>query len=415
MDQRMLKYLLAVGLVFFSMLVVAKEVPDPARDILVTFDNASAKSASAGLGAPYLHRKRYAIAQKVRRDAAAIQKEYSLEEIERWPIGSLSVYCFVYRVPEGADRKSIIANLNADVRVDSAQALQRFETSVTNADGYNDTYANLQYGLDVLDIAAAHQTTQGAGIRVAIIDSNIDKNHEDLIGRVVRIQKFLAEGQADDRQHGTAIASVIGARSNNALGMVGIAPEATLELYVSCWSGGDDKPALCDTFSLLKAIDAVLSDPPHVLNLSLRGPHDPLLERLIEKTVDAGVVVVAAGPADTNPDSGFPSSMQRVLGVGITPPQGSVTELPSDVLFAPGSRIIVALPAGHYDFRSGSSLAAAHVSGVVALLLSIRPESSLDTISSILRQSQGADMRSMVSINACDALNLAGSSQRCGD
>jgi subtilisin family serine protease len=279
----------------------------------------------------------------VRRDAAAIQKEYSLEEIERWPIGSLSVYCFVYRVPEGADRKSIIANLNADVRVDSAQALQRFETSVTNADGYNDTYANLQYGLDVLDIAAAHQTTQGAGIRVAIIDSNIDKNHEDLIGRVVRIQKFLAEGQADDRQHGTAIASVIGARSNNALGMVGIAPEATLELYVSCWSGGDDKPALCDTFSLLKAIDAVLSDPPHVLNLSLRGPHDPLLERLIEKTVDAGVVVVAAGPADTNPDSGFPSSMQRVLGVGITPPQGSVTELPSDVLFAPGSRIIVAL------------------------------------------------------------------------
>jgi subtilisin family serine protease len=415
MDQRMLRYSLAVVLVFFSMLVAAKETPDPARDILVTFDNTSATSTSAGMGAPYLHRKRYSIAQKVRRDAAAIQKEYALEEIERWPIGSLSVYCFVYRVPEGADRKSILVSLNADVRVDSAQALQQFETSVTNADSYNDTYANLQYGLDVLDIAAAHQTTQGAGVRVAIIDSNIDKNHEDLVGRVVRVQEFLAKGQADDRIHGTAVASVIGARSNNALGMVGIAPEAILELYVSCWSGGEDKPALCDTFSLLKAMDAVLGDPPHVLNLSLRGPYDPLLERLIEKAVDAGVVVVAAGLPGTNPDDGFPSSMQRVLGVGVTPPQGSLTEHPSDAIFAPGSRIIVALPAGNYDFRSGSSLAAAHVSGVVALLLSIQPESSLDTISSILRQSQDDDVRSIVSINACDALNLAGSAQRCGD
>jgi subtilisin family serine protease len=140
-----------------------------------------------------------------------------------------------------------------------------------------------------------------------------------------------------------------------------------------------------------------------------------LLERLIEKAVDAGVVVVAAGLPGTNPDDGFPSSMQRVLGVGVTPPQGSLTEHPSDAIFAPGSRIIVALPAGNYDFRSGSSLAAAHVSGVVALLLSIQPESSLDTISSILRQSQDDDVRSIVSINACDALNLAGSAQRCGD
>lgn len=412
---RMYKYLLVVVLVSLSLPVAAKELPDPERDILVTFNNDSAASTSAGASAPYLHRKRYVIAQKVRRDAAAIKKEYSLEEVEHWPIGSLSVYCFVYRVPDGADRIAIIENLNADIRVESAQALQQFETGVAKADSYNDTYANLQYGLDVLDIAAAHQTTKGAGIRVAIIDSNVDKNHEDLIGRVVRVQEFLAKGRTDDRDHGTAIASVIGARSNNALGVVGIAPEASLELYVSCWSGGDDQPALCDTFSLLKALDEMLKDPPHVLNISLRGPYDALLERLIEKAVDEGVVVVAAGPPSGNSDNGFPSSMPRVLGVGVTPLEGSVADVPSGALFAPGTRIIVALPAGHYDFRSGSSLAAAHVSGVVALLLSIQPDSSLDAISSILRQSQDADTRQVVSINACDALSLAGSSLSCGD
>ena len=411
----MYKYLLVVVLVSLSLPVAAKELPDPERDILVTFNNDSAASTSAGASAPYLHRKRYVIAQKVRRDAAAIRKEYSLEEIEHWPIGSLSVYCFVYRVPEGADRDTIIKTLSADARVDSAQALQRFETGISRTDSYNDTYANLQYGLDILDIAAAHQTTQGAGIRIAIIDSSIDESHEDLAGRVGLTREFLVKGQSIDQYHGTAVASVIGARSNNALGIVGVAPEASLELYVSCWSAGADKAAVCDSFSLLKALDAVLEDPPHVLNLSLRGPHDPLLEQLIQKAIDAGVVVVAAGLSSGAPDNAFPSSMQQVLGVGVASTDGSTSELQSGALFAPGTEIIVAVPTDHYDFRSGSSLAAAHVSGVVALVLSVRPDSSLDAISSILRQSQDADTRQVVSINACDALSLAGSSLSCGD
>ena len=409
------KYLLAIVLLSLSLPVVAKELPDPERDILVTFDNESAASASAGSSAPYLHRKRYLIAQKVRRDATAIKKEFSLEEIEHWPIRSLSVYCFVYRVPEGANRETILATLNSDARVESAQALQRFETSVARTNGYNDTYANLQYGLDVLDIAAAHQTTQGAGIRIAIIDSSIDKSHEDLLGRVGLTREFLVKGQSVDQNHGTAVASVIGARSNNALGIVGVAPEASLELYVSCWSGGVDKPAVCDSFSLSKALDAVLEDPPHVLNLSLRGPHDPLLEQLIQKAVDAGVVVVAAGLSSGDSDGAFPSSMQQVLGVGVASSDGSPSELQSGALFAPGTEIIVAVPTDHYDFRSGSSLAAAHVSGVVALLLSVRPDSSLDTVSDVLRQSQVTEVRAIVSINACDVLNLAGLPQRCSD
>ena len=78
---RMYKYLLVVVLVSLSLPVAAKELPDPERDILVTFNNDSAASTSAGASAPYLHRKRYVIAQKVRRDAAAIKKEYSLEEV----------------------------------------------------------------------------------------------------------------------------------------------------------------------------------------------------------------------------------------------------------------------------------------------------------------------------------------------
>lgn len=412
---RMLRIAAAAALfaVSFGALVHAEELPNPTRDILVTFDNDDARSANGGLGAPYQRRKRYSIARSVRRNAAAVAAEHSLAEVEHWPIQSLSVYCFVFRVPEGADRQSIIATLNADSRVESAQPLQRFETTLSLGDNYDDKYANLQYGLDVLGIAAAHRTTRGAGIRIAIIDSDVDRSHEDLKGRIHRVQVFSNRGESADRIHGTAIASVIGARSNNALGIVGIAPEATLELYVSCWSGGVAKAAICDSFSLSKALDAMLEDPPHVMNLSLNGPYDPLLERLIRKAFEAGVVVVAAGPTQNAVQRDFPSNMPQVIGVGTAPMDGSGAGTSNATLLAPGNRILVAVPADQYDFRSGTSLAAAHVSGVVALLLAAAPDNSPETIRNILQRSQVSELGSQVSINACDALNLAGSADQC--
>jgi len=406
---------LALGALLLGSFALAGEMPDSERDILVTFDNEAARSTSAGLAAPYQRRKQYSIARKVRRDAADLADEYSLQEIDHWPIQSLSVYCFVYRVPEGEDRLRIIETLNADGRVESAQLLQSFETSTERVDSYDDTYFNLQYGLEILEIGAAHRTTRGEGIRIAIIDSSVDTSHEDLQGQIDRVREFSSIGAPVDDTHGTAIASVIGARSNNAAGIVGIAPEATLELYVSCWSGGEEKAAICDTFSLSKALDAILDDPPHVLNLSLVGPHDPLLERLIEKASDAGVVVVAAGADRTKLNTNFPSNLQRVIGVSAASTEESISESMNATLFAPGNRILVAVPTDAYDFRSGSSLAAAHVSGVVALLLSIAPDQSPAMISNILRRSQAEAAGPVVSINACDALNLVAAQQRCGD
>jgi len=407
-------FALAICVVFCGGVAHAGETPNPERDILVTFVNDAARSSSAGLGAPYQHRRKYSIARNVRRNATAIAREFSLQEVEHWPIRSLSIYCFVYRPREGADRDDIIALLGADARVESAQLLHSFETSLNRPVAYDDTYANLQYALEILDIAAAHQMTRGADIRIAIIDSHVDKNHEDLRGRIDQVRVFSSKGVSVDEHHGTAVASVIGARSDNALGIVGIAPEATLELYVSCWRGGASRTAVCDSFSISKALDSMLQDPPHVLNLSLSGPHDLLLERLINKASEAGVVVVAARPAGAEIQESFPSNMQHVIGVGATPIEASAMGVSGSALLAPGNRILVAVPTDQYDFRSGSSLAAAHVSGVVALLLSVAPDHSPDSIRSILQRSQVTNSDVAESINACDALNLASSAQHCG-
>ncbi len=379
-------------------------LPDTDRDILVTFENVGARVAHAGGGSPYRFRKRYAISREVRRLSRAVAAEHGLDEIDHWPIRSLSIYCFVYRVPDGIDRDAVIATLASDARVESAQRLQEFETRIEQ--GYNDPYAGMQYPLRLLGIDAAHRYTRGAGVRVAIIDSFADDTHEDLAGRIALQENFASTGKSVDSDHGTAVASVIGARSNNAVGIVGVAPEAALEIYVSCWR--EDDRVVCDSFSLSKALDRVLADPPEVINLSLVGPPDRLLGRLIEKAVDAGVVVVSA----RNDVDDFPASMDEVIAIERSIDVDEQPAQDRNALFAPGDEIIVAIPEDQYAFRSGSSLSAAHVSGVVALLRSAFPEQSHESIRQTLSSSQRS---SPVSISACAALAAVDDEIRCAD
>lgn len=378
---------------------------DPDRDILVTFENHGARSTT--VGAPYRARKRYTISAEARRQSTEIVNEYGLREVDHWPIRSLSVYCFVYRVPVGEDRATVIDQLRSDSRVESVQVLSEFETGSSPGPGYDDTYANLQHGLQTLNLEAAHQHSRGKGVRVAVIDSNADTRHEDLRGRIKSVEDLAPSGVLADRDHGTAVTSIIVARPNNARGIVGVAPDAQLSLYAACWSDPDTDTAVCNSFTLAKAIDALLERPPHVLNMSLAGPHDALLERLLRTAHRQGVILVAASPrGDKQP---FPASMEEVIAVrsgsGYFPEDGAI--------FAPGEQILVAAPGDKYEFRSGSSLAAAHVSGVVALMLAVSPDEHATSVRSILEQSQASAGIDDPSLDACIALQLADPSLGC--
>ena len=389
---------------------------DAERDILVTFDNQGARTRSTGMSAPYRNRKRYSIAAAARRNADDVRDEYSLVEVDHWPIRSLSVYCFVYRVPAVEDRETVIAQLKSDERIESVQALQEFQTGTNMEVGYDDTYANLQHGLSVLDVGAAHRISKGHGVRVAIIDSDADSRHEDLRGRLSKIEVFAKSTTSTNEEHGTAVASVIGANANNAKGIVGIAPEARMELYVSCWVEDSGDNAICDSFTLAKALDTLLDDPPHIVNMSLTGPFDPLLARLLGAVQDAGGVIVAARPADVSERNNFPASLETVIGVGNSEQRhlvsGGSKQLPQDI-YAPGKQIMVAVPNDSYDFRSGSSLAAAHVSGAIALLLAVSPDLSYQSVLALLRESQNAQASEAVSINACMVLQLDDQTRSC--
>ena len=407
MSRRLIEILAACALALVSAAVLAQQT-DADRDILVTFDNAGARTTTSN--APYRARKRYAMTAEAKQQASAVAADYGLQQVDHWPIKSLSVYCFVYRVADGENRKQVIDRLRADVRVESAQALNVFETGATPASGYNDTYAELQHGLDTLNLTQAHRYTRGQGVRIAVIDSNADTDHEDLKGHIRRMEDFASNGTAPDRDHGTAVTSVIAASANNAKGIVGIAPEAKIELYVACWSEARSDVAVCDSFTLAKALDTLLERPPDVLNLSLAGPADALLRRLLLQAHERNVIVIAAHPAGKDVSRQFPASMDEVIAVASS---SSADRGPDRPILAPGEQILVAVPDNGYDFRSGSSLAAAHVSGVVALLLAISPGTDATTIQSLLEKSQLNTTAGKASINACKALHLADHSLTC--
>lgn len=390
---------------------------DASRDILVTFVNTGARALSAGVAAPYRNRKRYAIAAGARTNAREIADQYALSTVDHWPIDALGIYCFVYRVPVGEDRAAIIERLRTDKRIESAQLLQHFRTQTTqtpSSRNYDDPYLRLQHGFSVMDVQSAHRHSRGAGVKVAVIDSHADVEHEDLRGRLNRITVFADADRDVEAEHGTAVASIIGANAENAKGIVGIAPEADIDLLVACWADAGSGEAVCDSFTLAKALDSVIKEPPDVLNMSLKGPHDPLLARLLERVHAAGVIVVAAGEVDGR--ECFPADAAGVMAVVSSEGKLAVrtaSDTGARALSAPGHQIVVALPDNLYDFRSGSSLASAHVTGVIALLLAVSPELSFDEIWTLLDQSQTTNAAGQRAINACMALQLADPQRSC--
>ena len=125
-----------------------------------------------------------------------------------------------------------------------------------------------------------------------------------------------------------------------------------------------------------------------VLNLSLTGPHDPLLARLIEKAVQKGMIIIASQADRNDSKSGFPAQQPGVIAVRSTHNTIMPSSHDSDAftISAPGQEILTTLPKGTYDFVSGNSLATAHVSGLTALLLQINRNLTHQEISKLLEK-----------------------------
>lgn len=387
------------------------------RRILVTFANADARKANVlfAPGRQYRHRARYAIAARARRDAKAVAKDFRLSVLEDWPIKAISVYCVVYKTPTDGDFDALLAKLATDKRVESAQAMNEFQTLIESSTAFNDAYTGLQHALVQMGVPHAHRYARGRGVTIAIIDSGVDQGHEELADAIVLNRRFVgSDNPAADTNHGTAVASVILAAANNRKGIVGVAPEARLQVLEACWAGEKASPAICNSFTLARALDHALKTPPDILNMSLAGPDDPLVRRMIAAAIEKGIIVVAAAANSPAVSGSFPARVEGVIGVEAseTYKLRNASLLASEFLMAPGEHILVALPNDQYDFRSGNSLAAAHVSGAIALILEHAPEVTSDRIYDELRRSQEGATRT-TGINVCSVLTKLRRATRC--
>lgn len=296
------------------------------------------------------------------RIARRIAAQYRLQLEGDWPMPLIGLDCLIFSVPASEKIDATISQLSVDRDVEWAQPLQMF-AALNTGQPYNDPLFPVAPAARLWHLADLHRISTGAGVTIAIIDSKIERSHPDLIGQVAVWKDFVEGHPSESEHHGTAIAGVIAAKANNGIGSAGVAPRARLLGLRACWQSGSSQATICNTLSLAKALHFAIERRAQIINLSLTGPPDPLLSRLIDAGLARGIIIVASIDV-RQPDGGFPASRNGVVAVSDGQYSGSLRSKVS----APGHGIPTTQSKGRWHLVNGSSFSAAHVSGLLALM-----------------------------------------------
>jgi Subtilase family len=269
----------------------------------------------------------------------------------------------------------MVRRIQSDPRVRQAQPNFLYQAAQAR---YNDPEADRQYGLHQLHADDVQTLATGAGVRVAVLDSEIDRRQPDLDGAVAETADFYGPHLGAIESHGTEMAGIIGARANNAIGIYGVAPHAALLGIRVCGSDPEYPTEVCSSEAISRGIDFAVAKGARVINMSLAGPYDPLVARLILQAVSRNVVAVAAtgnsGPAGP---PRYPAAFPEVIAVTAVDQKEQIYSRavrgPHVTVAASGVGVLTTAVHGRFENVTGTSPAAAQVSGAVALLLELKP------------------------------------------
>ncbi|NUT20412.1 MAG: S8 family serine peptidase [Hamadaea sp.] len=220
--------------------------------------------------------------------------------------------------------------------------------------------------------------SEGAGVRVAVLDTGVDRRHPQLASAVLPGRDFVdgTDGRVDCTGHGTGVAALIAARRDAAVGFAGVAPQAQiLPVRVTDRIQADINPVTVGA-----GVDWAVANGARVIVIAFSvGQESASLQAAVARAVAQDVVVIAAaGEGDAGR---FPAAYDGVIGANAIDSAGAVSDQARTGsivdLAAPGAKMTTAAPArGHTVYDGGSDLAAAVVGGVAALVRAQRPDLS---------------------------------------
>ena len=264
-------------------------------------------------------------------------------------------------------------------------------TAAAGAGASNDRYFAEQWNLAQIGASEAWATSTGKGVVIGIVDSGVDASHPDLAGKIDAMADCIGgacrEGSARDRGgHGTTVAGIAAANTNNGSGIAGVAPDARL---VVAWVLAEDGIGVTEDIN--RAIQWVVDKGARIVNLSLGEPDLVIVSKLgtplrpgIEYAWTRGAIPVLAAGNYEELDAGGSADYGdlHALVVGSTDSRGRVPAYSTSLgnamwgLVAPGGSgrgpgqdVISPIPGARYEWVAGTSMAAPHVSGALALLL----------------------------------------------
>jgi subtilisin family serine protease len=265
------------------------------------------------------------------------------------------------RINDGRPVAAVIRSLQQEASILAAQPNYYYSLE----QGASATADSIQYALGKMRLPEAHALVKGNNVRVAIVDTTIDAQHPDLAGAVTAT--FDAIGKPDKpHSHGTGIAGIIAAHGK----LMGVAPSVKV-LGIAAFTSLGSKGS---SMAILTGLEYAGTSGADVINMSFAGPSDPEMQLKIAALSKKGAVLVAAaGNAGPRSRPLYPAAYPEVIAVTAIDADDKLFDQANRgthiAVAAPGVSILAVAPDQGYKLQSGTSFAAAQVSGVAALLL----------------------------------------------
>ncbi len=302
-----------------------------------------------------------------------LTEKYNLKQASKSVLASINTGIVVAKT-NGQNPLKLSATINKKEKDIEAATNNIYKPASTT---FRNAYSMYETG-----VRTVHETTKGKGVMVCMVDTPVDIFHPSLSNAFIETLDLFdvdSKNASESMLHGTSVAGVLVSQNP----YIGIAPKAKL-YAVGAFRAEKAHPTNLrgSSSDVAKAIDACIQHEADVINLSFTGGRDSLVEKVIRKAIKKGIVVVAAaGNGGRWGSTIYPALIPGVLTATAVDEKQKLFKKADKGHFidysAPGVNILTIAPSGKYKLATGTSISSAHVSGVVALLLSQKANKSI--------------------------------------